>query len=715
MKAGWLVAMGWGAAAAWGAPVEVLSTPAGAGVYLDDRYVGATPVTVEVDGAGKHLLRLEKRGCAAFRQVVEVGGEPVQVRAELAPGLKGKLTVTTTPAGAEVTIDGQPYGKSPVEAEGLDFGPHTVQASKTGYNPAAQEVVLTGEQPAATAALALTAQIEDYLLAQIAAHPDDVMSITDLAHEYALQHRFDECLTTLGQAFDAVSTYGEALDQDAIRRVYMEIDRLYEKQFDYAADAVVAALRPRLLEAMQQAIARYPQNGYNYEALADLLTHEGRPAEALQAYQTGAATADGLPVRIRLLGSAGTTLYQAGLEAEKAQNWAGAAEAYERLIATYPELWCSANALGRLVDVYGDGLKDPAKSLGAAQRLLASFPQDEGCVQAANRASRLLAEAGRTEEAVALAEEVGTRYATRAYVSYILLRAAKVCSETLKDPNRALALLRRVMDISGNQEEGAQARREAAALLKAQGDAAGAEALTDEILTQFPLSADALQVDTDPGRRERARAAGKAYRDAAELLKAEDPSPGIAAMEAVAQEYADTYYGPQALQLLGSSWVKRENYAQAVALAEQFAERWPQHPDTPGQLYRAASWLTSNIGDPERGLAMYQRVVDAYPTSAYADDCLSQIGQLRMQSSQVIDYQLAREAFERLAGDYPDSVYALPARKYVADCRMQLREPEAAREIYLELMNADPNGAVASLAARMYQTVRMRKEGNGHP
>jgi len=199
------------------------------------------------------------------------------------------------------------------------------------------------------------------------------------------------------------------------------------------------------------------------------------------------------------------------------------------------------------------------------------------------------------------------------------------------------------------------------------------------------------------------------------LLKAEDPQPGISAMETVSRDYPDTYYGPVALQLVGNAWVKAQDYAQAVAAARRFAESWPEHPDTPGQLYRAAGWLAPNLSDPQAAIELYRQVVDRHPTSPYADDCLQQIGQLRMQVSQVIDYPQAMAAFEQLIRDYPDSTYAATARKYVADCRMQLRETDQAREAYLQLMTEDPNSYVASLAARMYQTVRMRKEENGNP
>jgi len=697
------------------APLQIVSTPPGASAFLDDRFVGMTPVSVDLDTEGKHLLRIEKRGYEPHRQAIEVRAEPVQISAELRPAVQGRLTVTTAPAGAEVYLDGRLCGKSPLTADALDFGPHTVQAAKAGYDPQTQDVVLSREQPTAEVTLALTARIEDYLVAQVAAHPDDVMSITDLAHEYALQHRFDECLATMGKAFDAVSTYGEALDQDAIRRVYMEIDRLYEKQFDYAPDDVVAALRPRLIETLKAAIERFPKNGYNHEALADLYTQAGAPEKALEVQQAGAAAADGLAVRIRLLGDAASAIYQTGAQAEKVQNWQAAAQSYEAIVQTYPQLWCSANALNRLVEVYGEGLKDTPKAVDAARRLATGFPADDNCVTALSRAANFLAASGEPEQAVALAEEVGQRYPKNPSTPLVLLRAARTCTNPLKDPQRALGILRRVIEISGSSDEGAQARHEAATVLTAQGDQAGAQALIQGILTQYPLSVQALQVETDSAKRNHNRDASRAYQQASAAAKDVAPEQAVAAYQPVVDAYADTYFGCIAQQLIITAWVKAQNYANAVAAAEQFAERWPNHPDTPQELYRAASWLASNITDPERALAMYQRVVDTYPQSHYATASLYQLGQLRMQTSQVIDYQKAREAFLQLVQQYPDSGYAPMGRKYAADCLMQLREPEKARADYMQFMTEDPNSYVACLSARMYQTVRMRKEEPPQP
>jgi hypothetical protein len=52
------------------------------------------------------------------------------------------LVLYTVPAGADVTWDGKPLGKSPLKLERVGLGTHTVRAEKAGFVPVEQEVVV---------------------------------------------------------------------------------------------------------------------------------------------------------------------------------------------------------------------------------------------------------------------------------------------------------------------------------------------------------------------------------------------------------------------------------------------------------------------------------------------------------------------------------------------------------------------------------------------
>jgi hypothetical protein len=64
--------------------------------------------------------------------------------------LDAGLLVHSVPAGALVTIDGVPRGRTPVAVRGLDLGRRTVLVSRPGYRDLEREVVLTTTRPSRT-------------------------------------------------------------------------------------------------------------------------------------------------------------------------------------------------------------------------------------------------------------------------------------------------------------------------------------------------------------------------------------------------------------------------------------------------------------------------------------------------------------------------------------------------------------------------------------
>ncbi len=64
------------------------------------------------------------------------------------------LTITTTPGGATVTVDGVGVGNSPVTVQ-VRPGPHRLRASMSGYYPAPETKIVVERGTAATHALSL--------------------------------------------------------------------------------------------------------------------------------------------------------------------------------------------------------------------------------------------------------------------------------------------------------------------------------------------------------------------------------------------------------------------------------------------------------------------------------------------------------------------------------------------------------------------------------
>ncbi|MBT7618978.1 MAG: tetratricopeptide repeat protein, partial [Calditrichaeota bacterium] len=85
----------------------------------------------------------------------------------------------------------------------------------------------------------------------------------------------------------------------------------------------------------------------------------------------------------------------------------------------------------------------------------------------------------------------------------------------------------------------------------------------------------------------------------------------------------------------------------------------------------AASRLVPPEPDYSRVMAMYQKVVDEYPTSEYADDALYNIGVLTSESPSEIDRTNANRIFETLISIYPESNYVLNSLRRIGDYYFQ--------------------------------------------
>ena len=131
--------------------ISFTSIPSGANIYLDNAYRGLTPLTIDDVPNGRHviIMRLDRYE-EAVRNILVTGnsltvnialnplGTPTTVQPTITgtvlPSSEyGSLSVTTSPAGARVYIDGEMKGITPATIPGLSAGKHTVLVSLPGY------------------------------------------------------------------------------------------------------------------------------------------------------------------------------------------------------------------------------------------------------------------------------------------------------------------------------------------------------------------------------------------------------------------------------------------------------------------------------------------------------------------------------------------------------------------------------------------------------
>ena len=143
--------------------ISVTSSPQGANMYLDNAYKGLSPLTIDGVLNGNHVIVLRLDGYQESSRTVSISGNSLEVNILLNPlptptstatsALQptatgtilpeqtasipseeyGALSITTSPPGAAVYIDGEMKGVTPALIPGLAAGKHSVLLNLTGY------------------------------------------------------------------------------------------------------------------------------------------------------------------------------------------------------------------------------------------------------------------------------------------------------------------------------------------------------------------------------------------------------------------------------------------------------------------------------------------------------------------------------------------------------------------------------------------------------
>lgn len=143
--------------------ITITSSPSGADIYVDNVYKGLSPAVFGTIQNGDHRVLMKMDGYQDYTRTVTVSGDNQSLHAVLArkastpvtspvpgqtsatgaglpspttpaqiPGF-GSLSVTTTPPGALVYVDGAMKGVSPATIPMLSEGPHEVTLIMDGY------------------------------------------------------------------------------------------------------------------------------------------------------------------------------------------------------------------------------------------------------------------------------------------------------------------------------------------------------------------------------------------------------------------------------------------------------------------------------------------------------------------------------------------------------------------------------------------------------
>ncbi|PLW81851.1 hypothetical protein CWI75_13990 [Kineobactrum sediminis] len=129
-------------APAW-ANVTVASQPAGAEILVNGEPRGVTPATLEIL-QGERELALRKMGFTEAEQTLNVrAGQAIDLAIIKLVPAAGLLTLSSTPSGANVTLDGDFQGQTPLTLSLKPDQPQRLMLSRSGYRRHTETVRLS--------------------------------------------------------------------------------------------------------------------------------------------------------------------------------------------------------------------------------------------------------------------------------------------------------------------------------------------------------------------------------------------------------------------------------------------------------------------------------------------------------------------------------------------------------------------------------------------
>jgi tetratricopeptide (TPR) repeat protein len=264
-----------------GEVVSIETTPSRASAYIDGHFVGTTPVSVRNCPGGTHVLRLTRFGYAPVVCEMDVRRGPNALEFKLVELPGGTLTIKSSPSGADVAVDGEPRGQTPLTLKGLGTGGHPVRLTLVNY---LDWVGVTEIEEDKTAELdvPLQSRTETHFLDAIKASPKDAGFHVELGHYYVLRGEWQKAENAFADALILVASEGESAQY--MGRVFGEMEKVFTVQFKFDN---VRRGQEAVVNALLRAVKACPKYVTYYAYTLHYATELGMTDRARDVLETG--------------------------------------------------------------------------------------------------------------------------------------------------------------------------------------------------------------------------------------------------------------------------------------------------------------------------------------------------------------------------------------------------------------------------------------------
>lgn len=268
-------------------PIRLESVPPGAGVWVGDEILGTTPLPLPPLGQTPVSLRVALPGYADSTVQADPGSLPadrvLRVVLQEADALAA-LRCESDPPGADVYLDGEFRGRTPLDLRNLARRTCEVAFMMANRKTVVQSLDLAAGAAPPVLRVVLPSLTEEYYRQQIEKAPTEANHYADLAHHLVLEHRFADAAAVFA---DAVTMLVRNPGASHSERLWSEIERVIEKQYDYGSDEDVKAARIALRRRLGDLLTAFPDAPYpalhvSYILVLDALNQRQQAQEAFE-------------------------------------------------------------------------------------------------------------------------------------------------------------------------------------------------------------------------------------------------------------------------------------------------------------------------------------------------------------------------------------------------------------------------------------------------
>ncbi|WP_340818092.1 PEGA domain-containing protein [Methanolobus sp. WCC4] len=147
--------------------VSISTTPSGTKVYIDDKYAGSSPLTVNGLLPGSHSISITMNDYRDVSDTFYINAGASTTYKKSLVKKNGNIDIDSTPAGASVYLGSSYKGVTPLYLEGISPGTYTINLVKDGYNDLQRTVTVKDGSTASVSASMEKLSVAEKVVTQV--------------------------------------------------------------------------------------------------------------------------------------------------------------------------------------------------------------------------------------------------------------------------------------------------------------------------------------------------------------------------------------------------------------------------------------------------------------------------------------------------------------------------------------------------------------------